>query len=84
VERQRRRHLAQHGTKVEPAGIGEARRLAIGPANATRSQLSPEEQALVRATPGHFRLSIGLEHPDDILTDLAHGLAAASAVAKTA
>ena len=52
------------------ANIGDARSLAIHPASTTHSQLSPEEQAATGVTPGYIRLSIGIEHIDDILADL--------------
>jgi O-acetylhomoserine (thiol)-lyase len=43
----------------------------------THSQLSPEEQQRAGASPGYVRLSVGLEHIDDILADLKQALAAA-------
>ncbi|WP_424813414.1 O-acetylhomoserine aminocarboxypropyltransferase/cysteine synthase family protein [Roseococcus sp. YIM B11640] len=52
------------------ANIGDARSLAIHPASTTHSQLSEEEQRATGVTPGYVRLSIGLEHIDDILEDL--------------
>src|SRR4249919_3072250 len=52
------------------ANIGDARSLAIHPASTTHSQLTPEEQAQTGVTPGYVRLSIGIEHIDDILADL--------------
>jgi O-acetylhomoserine (thiol)-lyase len=58
------------------ANIGDARSLAIHPASTTHSQLSAEEQAQTGVTPGYVRLSIGLEHIDDILADLDQALAA--------
>ena len=61
------------------ANIGDARSLAIHPATTTHSQLSPENQAATGVTPGYVRLSIGIEHPDDILRDLAQALDAAGA-----
>jgi len=61
------------------ANIGDARSLAIHPATTTHSQLSVEEQAATGVTPGYVRLSIGIEHPDDILADLAQALDAAGA-----
>jgi O-acetylhomoserine (thiol)-lyase len=57
------------------ANIGDARSLAIHPASTTHSQLSPEEQAMTGVTPGYVRLSIGIEHIDDILADLDQALA---------
>lgn len=59
------------------ANIGDARSLAIHPATTTHSQLSPEEQAATGVTPGYVRLSIGIEHSDDIIADLAQALDAA-------
>jgi O-acetylhomoserine (thiol)-lyase len=59
------------------ANIGDARSLAIHPASTTHSQLSPEEQLATGVTEGYVRLSVGLEHIDDILADLGQALAAA-------
>ena len=56
------------------ANIGDARSLAIHPASTTHSQLSVEEQAATGVTPGYVRLSIGLEHIDDIIADLSQAL----------
>ncbi len=56
------------------ANIGDARSLAIHPASTTHSQLTESEQAASGVTPGYVRLSIGLEHIDDILGDLAQAL----------
>lgn len=61
------------------ANIGDARSLAIHPASTTHSQLTAEEQLKTGVTPGYVRLSIGIEHPDDIIADLDQALAAASA-----
>lgn len=60
------------------ANIGDARSLAIHPASTTHSQLSPEEQAAAGVTPGQVRLSVGIEHIDDILADIDQALAAAA------
>jgi len=59
------------------ANIGDARSLAIHPATTTHSQLDPDEQAASGVTPGYVRLSIGIEHIDDILADLTQALEAA-------
>ena len=59
------------------ANIGDARSLAIHPASTTHSQLSAEDQAATGVSEGYVRLSIGLEHIDDILADLAQALDAA-------
>ena len=61
------------------ANIGDARSLAIHPATTTHSQLSAEEQLATGVSPGFVRLSVGIEHIDDILADLAQALDATSA-----
>ena len=58
------------------ANIGDARRLAIHPATTTHSQLTPEEQLASGVTPGYVRLSLGIEHLDDLLSDLEQALEA--------
>jgi O-acetylhomoserine (thiol)-lyase len=60
------------------ANIGDARSLAIHPATTTHSQLTQEELLAAGVTPGYIRLSIGIEHPDDIISDLDQALAASS------
>ena len=52
------------------ANIGDVRSLAIHPASTTHSQLTPEEQAKTGVTDGYVRLSVGIEHIDDIIADL--------------
>ena len=59
------------------ANIGDARSLAIHPASTTHSQLSADEQLASGVSEGYVRLSVGLEHIDDILADLDQALAAA-------
>ncbi len=59
------------------ANIGDARSLAIHPASTTHSQLSEDEQRATGVTPGYVRLSVGLEHIDDIIADLTQALDAA-------
>jgi O-acetylhomoserine (thiol)-lyase len=58
------------------ANIGDARSLAIHPASTTHSQLSAEDQLATGVTPGYVRLSIGIEHIDDIIADLDQALSA--------
>jgi len=58
------------------ANIGDARSLAIHPASTTHQQLASDEQLAAGVTLGYVRLSIGIEHPDDIIADLAQALAA--------
>jgi O-acetylhomoserine (thiol)-lyase len=57
------------------ANVGDAKTLAIHPSSTTHQQLSPEEQRATGVTPDYVRLSVGLEHPDDILTDIDQALA---------
>jgi O-acetylhomoserine (thiol)-lyase len=59
------------------ANIGDARTLAIHPASTTHSQLTEAEQLATGVTPGYVRLSVGLEHIDDIIADLSQALTAA-------
>ncbi len=58
------------------ANIGDARSLAIHPASTTHSQLSAEDQIATGVSEGYVRLSVGLEHIEDILEDLAQALSA--------
>ena len=58
------------------ANIGDTRSLAIHPASTTHSQLSAEEQQATGVTEGYVRLSVGIEHIDDIIADLDQALAA--------
>ena len=62
------------------ANIGDARSLAIHPATSTHSQLTREEQEATGVTPGYIRLSVGIEHIDDILADLDQALAIATSL----
>ena len=61
------------------ANIGDVRSLAIHPASTTHSQLSPEDQLATGVSDGYVRLSVGIEHIDDILADLDQALARAGA-----
>ena len=54
--------------------------LAIHPASTTHQQLTSDEQLAAGVTPGYVRLSVGLEHPEDILADLSQALDAAGRV----
>ena len=58
------------------ANIGDARTLAIHPASTTHSQLSEEEQLSAGVSPGYVRFSVGIEHIDDIISDIEQALAA--------
>jgi O-acetylhomoserine (thiol)-lyase len=66
------------------ANIGDARSLAIHPASTTHSQLSAEDQLASGVSEGYVRLSVGIEHIDDILADLEQALEAAGRLAEAA
>lgn len=55
------------------ANVADVKSLVIHPASTTHSQLSEEELAACGITPTTVRLSIGIEHIDDLLADLQHG-----------
>jgi O-acetylhomoserine (thiol)-lyase len=59
------------------ANVGDAKSLILHPASTSHSQLSEEQQRSGGLTPDLVRLSIGLEHPDDILEALDEALAIA-------
>jgi O-acetylhomoserine (thiol)-lyase len=61
------------------ANVGDAKSLAIHPASTTHSQLSAEDQTASGITPDLIRLSVGIEHIDDIKEDIDQALAAAQA-----
>ena len=62
-------HLVSH-----LASIGDAKSLAIHPATTTHEQLSQKERLATGVTPDFIRLSIGLEHVDDIIRDIEQAL----------
>jgi O-acetylhomoserine (thiol)-lyase len=66
------------------ANIGDARSLAIHPASTTHSQLSAEEQLATGVDENYVRLSVGLEHIDDIIADLDQALRSATQRARAA
>ncbi len=59
--------------------LGDAKSLACHPASTTHRQMSPAEQLAAGVGPGSIRLSVGIEHIDDILADLAQALTKAHA-----
>jgi O-acetylhomoserine (thiol)-lyase len=64
--------------------MGDAKSLACHPASTTHRQMSAEEQRIAGVRPETIRLSIGIEHIDDIIADLDRALAAAAADNPTA
>ena len=63
------------------ANIGDARSLAMHPSSTTHSQLAEETQTATGVSPGYVRLTVGLEHIEDILADLDQAFAASSLAA---
>jgi len=55
--------------------LGDSRTIASHPASTTHSKLTEQERAAVGITPGLIRLSVGLEHPDDIIEEIQQALA---------
>jgi O-acetylhomoserine (thiol)-lyase len=51
------------------ANVGDAKTLIIQPSATTHSQMSPEEQLAIGIEPGLFRVSVGIEHIEDIIYD---------------
>ncbi len=56
------------------ANLGDTRSIASHPASTTHAKLSEEERLAVNITPGLIRISVGLEHKDDILADILQAL----------
>jgi O-succinylhomoserine sulfhydrylase len=56
------------------ANLGDTRSIASHPASTTHAKLTPEERAAVGITPGLIRISVGLEHREDILQDILQAL----------
>lgn len=56
------------------ANLGDTRSIASHPASTTHAKLTEEERQAVNITPGLIRISVGLEHPDDILNDILQAL----------
>ena len=54
--------------------LGDAKSLACHPASTTHRQMSPEEQRKAGVKPEMIRLSVGIEHIDDIMADLDQAL----------
>lgn len=61
------------------ANIGDAKSLVIHPASTTHQQLTTEEQIATGVSPDYIRLSVGIEHIDDILEDIDQALGKATA-----
>ena len=57
------------------SNLGDSRTIVTHPASTTHSKLSSQDREAVGITDGMVRLSIGLEHPEDIQNDLTQALA---------
>lgn len=73
-----RRFIDSLGLFSHLANVGDAKSLAIHPASTTHSQLSPEELQAGGIEEGMIRLSVGIEHIDDIQADIDQALAKAA------
>ena len=56
------------------ANLGDTRSIASHPASTTHGKLTEEERLEVNITPGLIRISVGLEHLDDVLNDILQAL----------
>lgn len=69
--------LVDHLTLISHlANVGDAKSLIIQPSLTTHQQLMAEEQLAAGVTPNQLRLSVGIEHVDDIINDLKNGFSA--------
>ncbi len=66
------------------SNLGDARSIITHPASTTHSKLSEAERLAVGITPGLIRLSVGLEHVDDIMSDVDQALAKSNIATKVA
>jgi O-acetylhomoserine/O-acetylserine sulfhydrylase-like pyridoxal-dependent enzyme len=64
------------------ANVGDAKTLVIAPAATTHQQLSEAEQRAAGVQPDQIRVSVGIEHIDDIIADFDQALAAAAAASE--
>jgi len=70
TDRERSSKLVDHLKLVSHlANVGDAKTLIIQPSTTTHAQLSAEEQLSAGIDPGLFRVSVGIEHIDDIIND---------------
>ena len=56
------------------ANLGDTKSIASHPASTTHAKLTEEERQSVNITPGLIRISVGLEHADDVLNDILQAL----------
>ena len=66
------------------ANVGDAKSLIIHPASTTHQQLSAQDQAASGVTPELVRISVGIEHVDDIIADLDQAIGVATGIRSAA
>jgi O-acetylhomoserine/O-acetylserine sulfhydrylase len=66
--------IAKFKLAVHMANVGDNRTLVLQPATTTHQQLTTEEQKKAEITPAQIRVSIGIEHIDDIINDFERAL----------
>lgn len=71
-----RRFLDNVGLVSHSPNLGDTRTIVTHPASTTHSKLTEEERLAVGIVPGLIRVSVGLEHPDDVIGDLEQALRA--------
>jgi O-succinylhomoserine sulfhydrylase len=69
-----RKFLNQLQLLTLTANLGDTRSIASHPASTTHAKLTEEERLAVGITPGLIRISVGLEHPQDVLNDILQAL----------
>ena len=69
-----RKFLNSLGMLSMTANLGDTRSIASHPASTTHAKLTEAERQAVNITPGLIRISVGLEHPDDVLNDVLQAL----------
>jgi O-acetylhomoserine (thiol)-lyase len=69
-----RRFIDSLGLFSHLANVGDAKSLALHPASTTHSQLTDQQQVKAGVSPDMIRLSVGIEHIDDIIIDLDNAL----------
>jgi O-acetylhomoserine (thiol)-lyase len=69
-----RRFIDSLGLFSHLANVGDAKSLALHPASTTHSQLTDQQQVKAGVSPDMIRLSVGIEHIDDIIADLDNAL----------
>jgi O-succinylhomoserine sulfhydrylase len=64
------------------SNLGDSRTIVTNPNTTTHAKLKPDEKAALGITPGLIRISVGLEHIDDLIDDFAQALTVSAEVVK--